>query len=48
MCLSLKQRGPDAQKVKIIDGNVALGYTRLSIIDLNETSNQPNFIVAKK
>jgi len=41
MNLSIKHRGPDAQKVKIIDENVAFGHTRLSIIDLNETADQP-------
>ncbi len=33
-------RGPDAQG-KFIDNNLALGHTRLSILDLNEASNQP-------
>ena len=36
---SIKHRGPDDEG-KYIDGNVALGFRRLSIVDL-ETSHQP-------
>lgn len=36
----LKERGPDQNKFKIYK-NVALGHTRLSIIDLSDTSSQP-------
>jgi asparagine synthase (glutamine-hydrolysing) len=34
-------RGPDAKGRKIFGTNAALGHCRLSIIDLNKTSNQP-------
>lgn len=37
----LTHRGPDNQDVKIIDDNLILGHTRLSIIDLDIRSNQP-------
>jgi asparagine synthase (glutamine-hydrolysing) len=40
MNILLKHRGPDAS-LFYSDENVALGHTRLSIIDLSETSNQP-------
>ena len=36
----LRSRGPDA-KGMYFDNNINLGHTRLSIIDLNERSNQP-------
>lgn len=36
----LEHRGPDAHAV-YEDDNVALGHTRLKIIDLSETANQP-------
>ena len=36
----LNHRGPDASDIKIF-GNYGIGHTRLSIIDLNEVSNQP-------
>ena len=36
----LNHRGPDHQAYKI-HSNVALGHTRLSIIDLSENANQP-------
>ena len=39
---SLKHRGPDGQR-KYIDNQVALLHTRLSIIDLSESGNQPLF-----
>jgi asparagine synthase (glutamine-hydrolysing) len=35
-----RHRGPDAAGVEVV-GNVALGHTRLSIIDLSDRSNQP-------
>ncbi len=37
---ALKKRGPDYQDIWI-DKNVGLGHTRLSIIDLSESANQP-------
>jgi asparagine synthase (glutamine-hydrolysing) len=37
---ALNHRGSDAQKA-ILQGNIALGHTRLSIIDLDSRSNQP-------
>ena len=37
---ALKSRGPDA-KGKFMNGQVALGHTRLSIIDVSENANQP-------
>lgn len=39
MCSRMESRGPDAKGVYIGD-NVALGHTRLSIIDI-ETGSQP-------
>lgn len=44
---SLKHRGPDSEGIFIKDG-VALGHRRLSIIDLNEISNQPLHDVSKR
>lgn len=37
---ALQHRGPDAQGIKVM-GNVGLGHSRLSIIDLSEAANQP-------
>lgn len=37
----VKHRGPDAQIFRLINANTGLGHTRLSIIDLQESSNQP-------
>lgn len=37
----LKHRGPDCQNSKQIDEHVILGHTRLSIIDLSTSNNQP-------
>ena len=37
----LDHRGPDARCVKAFGSDVLLGHTRLSIIDLDERSNQP-------
>jgi asparagine synthase (glutamine-hydrolysing) len=37
----LFHRGPDNQNVRIVDENLIFGHTRLSIIDLNDGSNQP-------
>ena len=34
-------RGPDNSEFKLINEKVVLGHNRLSIIDLNERSNQP-------
>lgn len=42
MTMSLRHRGPDAQKHIEVGGHL-LGHTRLSIIDLSENSNQPMF-----
>lgn len=36
----IAHRGPDAEGV-YVDGDIALGHRRLSIIDLSEASNQP-------
>jgi asparagine synthase (glutamine-hydrolysing) len=42
MIVQLRHRGPDAQSAWLSDdGKVALGHTRLSVIDLSETANQP-------
>lgn len=41
MVAMLHHRGPDNTGVEILDGGVCLGHTRLSIIDLDERSNQP-------
>ena len=39
---TIKHRGPDNQSVISLESNtIWLGHTRLSIIDLNESSNQP-------
>ena len=38
---SLEHRGPDDSSIKFISESVSLVHTRLSIIDLNEGSNQP-------
>ena len=38
---SLEHRGPDFSKIDYINENVALIHTRLSIIDLDQRSNQP-------
>src|ERR1035437_702357 len=40
MTACLVHRGPDAKGV-FMDGKVALGHRRLSIIDLNSRSDQP-------
>ena len=40
MINQLASRGPDA-KGMYFDNKINLGHTRLSIIDLNERSNQP-------
>lgn len=37
---TLRKRGPDSQNVQILPG-IGLGHTRLSIIDLNASANQP-------
>jgi asparagine synthase (glutamine-hydrolysing) len=39
-CGLMRHRGPDASNV-LVDGNVGLGHTRLSIIDLTTAANQP-------
>ena len=38
---SLEHRGPDNSSIKFISDSVSLVHTRLSIIDLNDRSNQP-------
>src|SRR5690348_979053 len=39
---ALRHRGPDAENGFVSDsGTVALGHTRLSIIDLSSQANQP-------
>jgi len=40
MIAEMLSRGPDAQKIHTM-GSVTFGHARLSIIDLNEISNQP-------
>lgn len=41
-CLNvINHRGPDDQSKKIINKRLCFGHVRLSIIDLNENSNQP-------
>ena len=40
---SLEHRGPDFSKVDYINENIALIHTRLSIIDLDQRSNQPMY-----
>ena len=39
---AIKHRGPDGEGY-FLDGNIAIGHRRLSIIDLTETGNQPMF-----
>ncbi len=41
MCQSMGHRGPDAVGTSVFAGNAALGHCRLSIIDLQNLSNQP-------
>ena len=42
---SLNHRGPDHKALaRTLDGRVVLGHTRLSIIDLHETGNQPMWL----
>ena len=38
---TMKHRGPDSEAIKVINQNLIFGHLRLSIIDLNEISNQP-------
>ena len=45
---SLEHRGPDFSKVDHISDNVTLIHTRLSIIDLDERSNQPMYSSDKR
>ena len=40
---SLEHRGPDNSSIKFISESIALVHARLSIIDLNDRSNQPLF-----
>ncbi len=47
MNIFLKHRGPDAS-LYFNDDTVALGHTRLSIIDLSESSNQPFYSSDKR
>jgi asparagine synthase (glutamine-hydrolysing) len=39
----LEHRGPDFQQYLILDSHVALGHTRLSVIDLSSAAHQPFF-----
>lgn len=39
---SMKHRGPDDEGI-FIDGNVGLGFVRLSIIDISPAGHQPMF-----
>ena len=45
---SLEHRGPDFSKVDYISENVTLIHTRLSIIDLDQRSNQPMYSKDKR
>ena len=45
---SLEHRGPDFSKVDYINENIALIHTRLSIIDLDQRSNQPMYSKDKR
>ena len=45
---SLEHRGPDFSKIDYINENVALIHTRLSIIDLDQRSNQPMYSKDKR
>ena len=38
---TLKHRGPDNQSCEKVTSNLIFGHTRLSIIDVGESSNQP-------
>src|SRR2546425_515305 len=40
MCAALRHRGPDGMGTYVADG-IALGHTRLAIIDLSESGRQP-------
>lgn len=39
--MQMKHRGPDANGYKVFDDKLCLGHLRLSIIDLDESNNQP-------
>ncbi len=44
MAFALRHRGPDATGIYLHpEGRVALGHTRLSIVDLSPQANQPFF-----
>ena len=45
---SVGHRGPDNSSHEIIGGNLFLGHTRLSVIDLSVQSNQPIWDVRKR
>ncbi|MEI6139838.1 MAG: asparagine synthase (glutamine-hydrolyzing) [Mariniphaga sp.] len=45
---SISHRGPDAKGSIVLSNKVSLGHRRLSIIDLDERSNQPMFSIDKK
>ena len=44
----LKNRGPDSNNILKVSDNLTLGHTRLSIIDINDRSNQPMITRSKK
>ena len=44
----LKNRGPDSSNVFKVNENLTLGHTRLSIIDIDNRSNQPMLTRSKK
>lgn len=44
---TLRHRGPDAENVRRFGSDAILGHTRLSIIDLHETSNQPLSVLGR-
>ena len=41
MVSCMKCRGPNNQSVKVLNDKTAFGHARLSIIDLDDQSNQP-------
>ena len=44
----LKNRGPDSSNILKVSDNLTLGHTRLSIIDIDDRSNQPMITRTKK
>ena len=48
MTSSLVHRGPDFQSVNKLDDHCVLGHSRLKIIDLSDTANQPMYCYQKR